>query len=347
MAVATPWSDGRIALEVRRLVADAASREKAEEREVVLAPTLDVVGLDRDSREKTDEREAGRLAAAAILAERALSRRVTGDPAPLAPGFLSAGLLVEAKPLGTRGRSFAQRFYLLAGLILQWHLELEAGYKLAAKALQQFPEDPDLQTAVGSMIETVASLRTYDLPPGSPGDVMRRSGGYASEGGSPGGALPEFTLGQAAAHYERALASDPSLDEARLRLAHVHLSMGLAEQALPDLERVATRAGQRRQRYLARLFAGYGRQQQGDAAGAVASYRACIAHGPPAQTALLALGRSQDELGDKAGAQEAFARAAAVDAPFDPWWSYGAGQPERFDDLVGQLRELVKARRSP
>jgi tetratricopeptide (TPR) repeat protein len=323
VAAATLWSDERIVLEVRRLIAEAASREKAEER------------------------EAARLAAAAILAERALSRRVSGDPALLAPGFSSAALLVEANPLGTRGRSFAQRFYLLVGLILHWHLELEVGYTLAAKALQQFPNDPDLQTAVGSMIETVASLRTYDLPPGSPEDAMRKSGGYASEGGSSGGVLPEFTLAQAATHYERALASDPSLDEARLRLAHVRLLMGLAEEALPDLERVATRAGQRRQRYLARLFAGYGRQQRGDAAAAAASYRACIADGPPAQTALLALGRSLDELGDKAGAQEAFARAAALDAPFDPWWSYGAGQPERFNDLVAQLRELVKARRSP
>jgi hypothetical protein len=96
VAAATLWSDERIVLEVRRLIAEAASREKAEER------------------------EAARLAAAAILAERALSRRVSGDPALLAPGFSSAALLVEANPLGTRGRSFAQRFYLLVGLILHW-----------------------------------------------------------------------------------------------------------------------------------------------------------------------------------------------------------------------------------
>jgi hypothetical protein len=55
----------------------------------------------------------------------------------------------------------------------------------------------------------------------------------------------------------------------------------------------------------------------------------------------LALGRSFDQLGDTAGAQEAFAAASALGAPLDPWWTYGAGQPGRFDALVTQLRELA------
>jgi tetratricopeptide (TPR) repeat protein len=154
--------------------------------------------------------------------------------------------------------------------------------------------------------------------------------------------LPDATLGEAEAHYEQALALDPSLDEARLRLARVRLLNGRAEEALRDLERVATESRQPRQRYLAWLFAGHARQTLGDLSGAVAAYRAGLAHGPRAQTALLALGRSLDQLGDGPGAQEAFASACALDAPFDPWWSYGFGQPERFDDLVAQLRGLVK-----
>jgi hypothetical protein len=343
VSAGTLWSDERIALEIRRLIAEDASREKADERAVVVTPNLDVVGLERHAaREKAEERERRRLAAAAVLAESALNRLHAGDRRLLAPGLSTASLLLEAAPLGARGRPFAQRFYLLAALILHWHVEIAAGYGLLAKAIQRFPDDAELHTALASMIETVASLRTYEAPHGSSEGVARNSSSYTSEGSGYGGTLPGATLVQAEGHYEQALASDPRLDEARLRLAHVRLLMGRTQDALRDLDRVAAEAVQSRQRYLAWLFAGYGRERQGDVAGAAAAYRACLAHEPRTQTALLALGRSLDQLGDKAGAQEAFFGASAHDAPFDPWWSYGAGQPERFDDLVAQLRELVK-----
>jgi tetratricopeptide (TPR) repeat protein len=340
---ATLWSAERITLEIGRLIAEEASAKKVEEREVLILPSLDVAGLERHaSLERAEQREVARLAAAAIVAESALSRLRNRDIVLLAPGLSTASLLLEVEPLGARGRSFAQRFYLLAGLVLQWHVEIAAGRRLLTKALRYFPGDPALHTVLGSMTETVASLRTYPLPPGSPEAMTQNPGGYSSERGGYGGVLPDATLGEAEVHYAQALLFDPKLDEARLRLAHVRLLNGRTEDALRDLERVATEARQPRQRYLARLFAGYARQRLGDLKGAVAAYRASLAHGPRAQTALLALGRSLDQLGDQAGAQEAFASASALDAPFDPWWSYGAGQPERFDDLVAELRGLVK-----
>jgi len=317
VAAATSWSAERVTLEIGRLIVEDASLENGEER------------------------EARRLAAAAILTESALSRLRDGDLRLLAPGLWTASLLLEREPLGPRGRSFARCFYLLAGLALHWHLEIADGCRLLAKALEYFPDDPELHTALGSMIQTVASLRTYALPPGSPEVIASNSHGYSSERGGYGGVLPDATLTAAEAHYEQALVFDPGFHEARLRLGHVRLLNGRTEEALRDLERVATESSQPRQRYLARLFAGYARQRLGDVAGAVAAYRACVAQGPRAQTALLALGRSLQQLGDKPGAQEAFASASAPGAPFDPWWSYGAGQPERFDALVAQLRGLV------
>lgn len=153
--------------------------------------------------------------------------------------------------------------------------------------------------------------------------------------------LPDATLGEAKTHYERALALDPRLHEARLRLAHVRLVEGRPADALVELEHVANEANEPRQRYLAWLFAGAARLQSGDVPGAVAALRACIASGPRAQTALLALGRALDRLGDDSGAQEAFVDAAAVGGSFDPWWSYRFGQPERVDELVARLRGRV------
>lgn len=314
---ATRWSAERITLEIGRLLSKNAPPDNAEEREVK------------------------RLAAVAILAESAIAHLLRGDPGLLAPGLWAAHRVLEAEPLGAHGRSFARRFYLLAGLILHWHVEFAVGHRLLVEALRPFPDDPELLTAAGSIVETVAALREYELP-GGPDAAPRRLGGYRPEGGGHGGSLPGASLVQAEGHYERALVVAPRFDEARLRLAHVRLLQGRAEDVLGDLERLATEARQPRQRYLARLFEGRAREKLGDLAGAAAAFRACAEHGPRAQTALLALGRSLDELGDKLGAQVAFASVGSVGAPFDPWWSYKAGQPERFDDLVAELRGLVQ-----
>lgn len=315
---ATRWSAERITLEIGRLLAEDARPDNAEEREMT------------------------RLAAVAILTESAVTHVRKGDSGLLAPGLWTAGRVLEAEPLGARGRSVAQRFYLLAGLVLHWHVEIAVGHELLVKALRSFPDDPELLTALGSIIETVASLREYQLPPGSPDATARNLGGYRSEGEGHGGSLAGASLVQAEGRYERALMQDPRLDEARLRLARVRLLQGRADDALGDLERVAAEARQPRQRYLARLFEGRARETLRDLTGAAAAFRACAVHVPRAQTALLALGRSLDGLGDKLGAQEAFASASAPGAPFDPWWSYKAGQPERFDDLVAELRGLVR-----
>jgi tetratricopeptide (TPR) repeat protein len=345
VAVAALWSDERISREIARVLAEDAAREAAKEREVRVLPSLDIVGLDRGaSREDAVERESRRLAAAAVLAESAVARLRSGDPRPLGPRLWTASALLGEAPWGGRRRSFARGFYLLAAFVLHWHVEIAAGHRLLATALRQFPDDPELHTALGSMLETVASLRTYasSSPERSPGAITSPSGGYSSETGEEAGALPGATLGEAEAHYERALTVDPGIDEGRLRLARVRLLSGRAEEALRDLERVATEASQPRHRYLAALFAGAARQQQGDVAGAVAAYRACLAQGPRAQTLLLALGHALDRLGDKPGAQEALAAASAVGGPFDPWWSYRFGQPERIDELVARLRALVE-----
>jgi tetratricopeptide (TPR) repeat protein len=354
VAAASLWSDERIARETGRLRVEVASRDEKDERTPVLLPSLDVAELHRllsepgsslevpGSGENAEEREMRRLAAAAILTEAALSHLRIGDLRLLAPGLWTTSLLLDVQPQGPTGRAFAQEFYLLAGLILHWHVELEAGDRLLTKALRSYPENPELHTALGSLIETVASLRTYPPPPGSPESRAPEPGGYSSERGDYGGVLQGATLEQAEGHYARALAVDPTLDEARLRLAHVRLQEGRPEEALRDLAQVATQARQPRQRYLAWLFAGRAREMTGDLPGAVAAYRACVANRPRAQTGLLALARALDQAGDQPGAQQTLASVTAPRAPFDPWWNYQAGQPERVQDLVAQLRRILE-----
>jgi hypothetical protein len=345
---AAGWSDDRITAEVRRFVAADVERARAKgERPVVVLPSLDVVGLDPVTRAAAHERQVMRRAAAAVLAEAAVERLRQGDRRPLGPGLSTASLLLDAEPLGPSEAAFFRCFHLLVGLALHWHVEIAAAHGLLSKASERFPEDPDLQTALGSLVESVAALRRYDRPRGGHAGAAPASGGYASEAGGYGGVLPEVTLARAAAHYEHALVSDPRFDEARLRLARVRLLAGRVDEALPELARVATTAAEPRQRYLAALFMGHAREKRGDPAGAATAFRACLAEGLRTQTAFLALGRSLDSLGDTAGAQEALAAAGALGAPFDPWWSYGSGQPERIDALLSRLRELAVERASP
>jgi tetratricopeptide (TPR) repeat protein len=220
-------------------------------------------------------------------------------------------------------------------------VEIAAGDELLGEALRRFPDDPELLTAQGALVETVASLRDYEPPPGS-APTGGAGGGYRSELGGRGGSLPGASLARAEARYERAVALDTELVEARLRLAHVHLLQGRAGEALVDLERVAARTRKPRLLYLARLFEGRAREMLRDAEGAVTAYRACTSQLPHAQSGLLALGRALDRLGDPSGAQAAFASVGTAGARFDPWWSYQAGQPQRIDDLVAELRELAR-----
>jgi Flp pilus assembly protein TadD len=201
-------------------------------------------------------------------------------------------------------------------------------------------DDAELQTAIGVVIESVAALRQYDPSPDS-GRRRMPPGGYATETGG-AGSLGTATPGLAAERYERALELDPRLPEARLRLARVRVLQGRLDQALRELEPIAARPGDPRQRYLARLFQGRVLEALADFEGSAASFRAASELVPGAQSALIALGRVLDRLGDPGAAQAALEAASAMGAPEDPWWDYLSGQPRRLAAWRDELRSLVR-----
>ncbi len=287
------------------------------------------------------EGELLRLAGAAIVSESALLHLRDGEIGRARRQLQEAVDLVETEPRGPRQEIFARRLCLLAALALHSQALFEPAHALLRKAIRRHPGDPELITALSSVTETVAALRHYELPPSARDRLKLSSGEYRTEGGG-GGWLPGVSLARAEADYQQALALDPDLFEARLRLGRVRLLQKRAEEALPDLERVATETPRPAQRYLARLFEGRAREKLGDFAGAVAAFRAAVALAPGAQTGLLALGRALDRVGDPVGAQQAFEMASRGEAAFDPWLGYQCGQPERIGELVFELRGLVQ-----
>jgi tetratricopeptide (TPR) repeat protein len=278
---------------------------------------------------------ATRRAATTMLAESALHDVASSRFGRARWQLLSAARLVDTAPPTTGRDAFELRFRVFAGLALHAAGDLETAHDILRQGLRVDPRDPELLTALGAVVETVATLRQYDRP--LPGPRPRR---YAAEAGGRG-VLPNVSLADAEARYEQAVAVDPGMAEARLRLGRVRLLRGRTREALRDLEKVAAEAEQPGRRYLARLFEGRARAALGDAAGAAAAYRAAEAEVPQGQTAALALGGALDGLGDGVGAQEALDRASRPGGAEDPWLDYQSGQPARLDELLEGLRRLV------
>jgi eukaryotic-like serine/threonine-protein kinase len=304
------------------------SREEVEQEVERLVPLF---------RRASPTATALRPAAVTLLAESALRAGEARAFSRVRWLLLDAARLVAAESGARRGSTFDRRFYLFAGLALHRSGQADAAHGVLLKALENVKDDAELHTALGAVIETIASLRTYDH---SPDSRPEGRGGYKTEAGERG-SLPFVNLAYSEAHYEKALAIDPTLVEARLRLGRTRLLRGRPAEALRDLEWVAAEASQPRHRYMARLFEGRALEARGDLAGAAAAYRAAVEAVPMAQSALIALGRALDSLGDSATAQEALEAAAARSKPHDPWPGYRQGQPERLPGLLEDLRRLI------
>jgi tetratricopeptide (TPR) repeat protein len=271
-----------------------------------------------------------------LLAEGALRGRSAGEPARVRWLLREAGRLVATASPATRASPFDRRFDLFAGLTLHACGHAEAAHGILVEGLEHAKDDAELHTALGAVIEGIATLRTYD---NSPDSFPVRRGGYTTEDGERG-SLPSATLAGAEVRYEKALAVDPRLVEARLRLGRIRLLRGRAAEALRDFDWVAAEASQPRQRYLARLFKGRALEVRGELAGAATAYLGAVEEVPMAQTALIAVGGALDGLGDGEAAQLALAAATAGVKPHDPWLGYKLGQPERLPGLLQDLRTL-------
>jgi tetratricopeptide (TPR) repeat protein len=130
--------------------------------------------------------------------------------------------------------------------------------------------------------------------------------------------------------------------EVLLRLGFLHLRLHHSEIALEQFEDVVPLTKDPFVLYLAHFLTGVGREQAGDRANAVASYRAALAVVPRAQSASFALA-SLLFIGD--GREEA-ARLidSAITAPIaeDPWRTYHTGDYRFLNERLHALREAIR-----
>jgi tetratricopeptide (TPR) repeat protein len=146
---------------------------------------------------------------------------------------------------------------------------------------------------------------------------------------------------QAEGALSDALALDPGLQEARLRLGQLLVDRGRLVQAESLLDQVEAHAADARQRYLARLFLGRLAAARGHADDAVGFYRRALEVWPDSQAARLALAQALEQSSGPSVAWPLVAGSLAasgrLDRARDPWWVYLLGSPGQAHASLSRL----------
>ena len=205
-------------------------------------------------------------------------------------------------------------------------------HEFVTKALQRYPNDPDLHLAMGIYFERNAGEGVVDV------SLIRDI--YVSDTVS----AWRGALQSAADHYKEALKGADSAEEARLRLGRVETFLGDARKAEATLTPLATNTANPSIRYLAVLFLADLAERQEQRDRAQSHYLEALVLYPEAQAPMLALSRLQDQAGDDAGARAWLERSlkAVNGKRLDPWWVYGKAPVSRFSHMIGALRKYVR-----
>lgn len=155
--------------------------------------------------------------------------------------------------------------------------------------------------------------------------------------------LAETTNADAERLYRRALAIDPSLLEARVRLARLLGLRGRHSDAAAELKTALAGDPAGVIGFYGHLFAGRAAQATGQAAAALAHYKEAQSFFPNAQSALLALSHLALLGADVAAALEPVQRLGGSSEVFtaDPWWQYYLCSGRDADDLLNALWATV------
>lgn len=224
-------------------------------------------------------------------------------------------------------RDFARRWLTAMALSSQWDLCLDDVRRWTHEGLKWFPKDAQLLLIQGTASESAAALSVVD-----PSD------GYAGQGRM----YLEVELKKASRDLEAAVALDPDLHEARVRLGRVLWRLGRSEQARAALAGAVERVQEPSTLYLAHLFLGRVLEDSKDLPGAVEHYRAALAVDPGAQAAAVGLSQALLLQGEEAESRQVMGQAlqyAPRAQPRDPYMSYHLGRANRAEEMLDTLRE--------
>ena len=157
-------------------------------------------------------------------------------------------------PQIARRAQASQLVTLLSIWLLQLRGDLPQIQAPLARAQQRFPQDPLVALALGSLHEAHAAPNALvEASAGRQGNLEK----WRQEERA-------YRLEQALVAYRQAVALDPTLAEAHLRLGHVLLLTGKVDEADAAFARASAETGDRRWRYLAEMLRADGADARGD-----------------------------------------------------------------------------------
>jgi len=220
-------------------------------------------------------------------------------------------LLDRARPAQTRDPDVllwyrASLSWMLGAQQLQWpHFE---------RAQQLYPEDPDLLYLRGYLHETFASPRVQNV-----------ARAITSAGSRTRVRAPRTELREAESYFRRALAGNPALTDARLRLGRVLALLGNDADAVRELRTVLDATSDPVLLYCAHLFLGSALESLDRRDEARDAYTRASSYFANADAPRLALSQLAVRSGNAAEAHTRLdailARRGGSDQD-DPWWTY-------------------------
>jgi tetratricopeptide (TPR) repeat protein len=205
-----------------------------------------------------------------------------------------------------------------------------SGKRYLSVAIGRFPDDPQLLLTVGTLNEADATRWIAPVPRVDDSDGARRSR-----------AVRNAALHDAAGLFERAIASDPSLLEARVRLAHVRILERKDNDATTLLVQVLAAQPPPEWTYVARLMLGDVDERAGKTDEANRLYVDAIAVQPDGQSAYIALSEAMYAGGNRSAATDVLARLYGrhlTPESHDPWWEYPFGNWRDAEPMLESLR---------
>lgn len=226
------------------------------------------------------------------------------------------------------GREFVAAFALAQSIHQRSLLCFQNALYWAELGLKSDSKSPALHFAAGLAGESLGAFGSGPPPSDGRAAVSRQA------------PRKETVLQRARERYEKALALDPELIEARLRLGRMQGNAGHSKAARKNLAVAVTQA-QGPVLYLARLFLGRILEEDGDLDSAIEHYRRAAEPEPLPQAANVALAHALALKGETGAARDVLAAAlarAGSRGGEDPYWFYFVGSPTVGEGLFERLR---------
>lgn len=243
-----------------------------------------------------------------------------------------------------------RQFYRATGALLQqWREYSELRLHLAS-ARRLIGEDPVLLMYEGTFYQAHAAPRMQRFFDDQERHIIARESAASAGGITTMQALiPSVDRRpsvrdirrQAEVLFRQAIALDPSLAEAHIRLAHVLADQGEHDAAQETLVRVMAGPLPGRLEYYARLLDGRLARARNDLDSAHAAFERASAIVPDASTPLYALSELAIARGDNARGLRYLQSVETHTPEQDPWWTFDRIHAPSADVLIEQMRTSV------